>query len=191
MPNVSYAEKSQDRSLDESFTKKYSHNDPYFTFRYPLYWDLKHGHDNWIATFYDDIDEWEMHIDIYHYDVDQSTAKTLPQKYVQYMFVTYEKFCNQRTYEKDGYVCFDFVPIDFKTSKKNNFDTRQVTFSWTQMFENGDFFENTSTITDILYNEKLLNIQYQADTTEYKKHIGDYNQMVDSVKFDKIERSKL
>lgn len=183
IPKPSFA-KSQDPKQNYDFTKEYRHKDPLIFLQYPIYWDLKEGHGNWVVTFYDDIEEWEMRVDAYFYDIDKSVANLVPKKYVEYMFVTYKTFCEKRIYDKDGYLCFDFIPIGFKTEVQNGLEIRQVTFSWTQLYQDGSFFENTSTITDILYKDKLINVQYQANIDDYKWHIEDYNRLLYSIKFE-------
>ncbi len=78
-------------------------NDVMLTAEYPKDWDLVKNtvtSDLWIASLYDDEDEWKIQVDLSVYENDPALEKLLDDKIIEYTFLSYFYACDDMSFDR-------------------------------------------------------------------------------------------
>lgn len=92
---------------------------------------------------------------------------------------------------KEGFECANFVPVDFKITDVDGYDTFQYIYSWEQVFPDGRYFDNVNIETDIWIegsNPYIINISGETTLENFEKHHFEYEEIVESVKIHSVDR---
>ena len=190
------AQQHPEENTQNSELKTYSyHKQPSFSFDYPKDWVMDENlilSNGWAASFYDDIQEKKITLDLYVYENNVQIKNLLDNPIKEYMFLSYFLTCDGASVNVTGYDCFLFTPLDFKITELDEEKSYQVAYSSFKTYPDGSVSENVKIVTDIWAGDSkdyIVSIQSEMAAEDYEKYVDTYDGILESVKF--LQESEL
>lgn len=189
VPSQVYAQISPD-------TKPFTYqNDVKLSVEYPISWDVVENSitsDLWIASIYDDKNDWKVQIDLSLYENDPILLNMQDDKIVEYTFLSYFYACNDLSFERIPFELLSAhvqdVVFENYQQKRGSFETQIELSEWWLTLRDSEikkmFFEKGVFVDDYLKGFECTNFTpvdfkiFEVNGYKTFQYIYSWNQML-------------